>query len=112
MLPWQVNGETIGFHRPVPAPQTIWLMLHGNGGQASDRTYVLPVRLMLRDRWDNIAALRNYAGPVEIYAAIDDEIIPFAHAKNLSVQIPTARFTAIEGGHNSWSASPQVKISR
>lgn len=206
MRPWQVSGETVGFHRSVPAPQTIWLMLHGNGGQASDRTYVLPrmaptdalyvleypgygrrdgqpslatinaaalaayqalrrefpgnpigilgesigsgpasflasaspapdklilvvpfdtladvaarhfpflpVRLLLRDRWDNIAALRNYAGPVEIYAAIDDEIIDFAHAKNLSARIPAARFTAIEGGHNSWSASPKVKISR
>jgi pimeloyl-ACP methyl ester carboxylesterase len=206
MLPWAVNGETIGFHRPVPAPQTVWLMLHGNGGQASDRTYVLPrmaptdalyvleypgygrrdgqpalatinaaamaayhalrrefpakpigilgesigsgpasalasaspapdkitlvvpfdtlanvaarhfpflpVRLMLRDRWDNIAALRNYAGPVEIYAAIDDEIIDFAHAKNLSAQLPAVKFIAIEGGHNTWSSSSRVRIER
>jgi hypothetical protein len=72
----------------------------------------LPVRLMLRDRWDNIAALRNYTGPVEIYAAIDDEIIHFTHAKNLSTRIPAARLTAIEGGHNNWSASPRVRIER
>ncbi len=206
MLPWTVNGETIGFHRSAPSPQTIWLMMHGNGGQASDRTYVLPqmaptdalyvleypgygrrdgqpslptinaaalaayqalrrefpgkpigilgesigsgpasflasaspapdkiilvvpfdtlanvaarhfpflpVRLMLRDRWDNIAALSNYAGPVEIYGALDDSIIPYDHAKNLAAQLPSAKWIAIEGGHNSWSASPKVKISR
>jgi len=65
---------------------------------------------MLRDRRDNIAALRNYAGPVEIYAAIDDEIIHFTQAKNLSTQIPAARSTAIEGGHNTWSSSSRVWI--
>ena len=206
MLPWTVNGETIGFHRSVPTPQTVWLMMHGNGGQAGDRTYVLPrmsakdslyvleypgygrrdgqpsqatinaaalaayqalrrefpatpigvlgesigsgpastlasaspapdkiilvvpfdtlanvaarhfpflpVRLMLRDRWDNIAALRAYTGPLEIYAALDDEIINFAHAKNLGAQLPGAKFIAIKGGHNSWSASNRVKIER
>ena len=72
----------------------------------------LPVRLMLRDRWDNITALRNYAGPVEIYATIADEIIHFTHAKNFSTQIPVARFTAIEGGHHTSSSSVRMRIER
>lgn len=206
LLPWSLNGETIGFCRPVNEPKTVWLMFHGNGGQAADRSYVLPkippsdslyvleypgygsrggspskesinaaaltayralqrvfpstpigvigesigsgpasslasvplppakiilavpfdtlanvaarrfpflpVRMLLLDRWDNIAALQTYPGPIEIYAAIDDEIIDFAHAKNLSAQLPAAKFTAIEGGHNTWSSSSRVRIER
>ncbi len=39
---WISNGELIGFARIVERPKNIWLMLHGNGGQASDRNYALP----------------------------------------------------------------------
>ena len=39
---WTHEGALIGFARQVPAPQTVWLMLHGNGGQAADRAYALP----------------------------------------------------------------------
>jgi hypothetical protein len=41
LLPWLVADQTIGFHRAVPSPRAIWLMMHGNAGQASDRDYVL-----------------------------------------------------------------------
>jgi len=39
---WTHGGALIGFAREVEAPQTVWLMLHGNGGQAADRGYALP----------------------------------------------------------------------
>jgi uncharacterized protein len=38
---WTQGGALIGFAREVPAPQNVWLMLHGNGGQAADRAYAL-----------------------------------------------------------------------
>jgi hypothetical protein len=38
---WMNEGAAIGFAREVPQPQNIWLMLHGNGGQAADRAYAL-----------------------------------------------------------------------
>jgi uncharacterized protein len=38
---WTQGGALIGFSREVSAPQNIWLMLHGNGGQAADRAYAL-----------------------------------------------------------------------
>jgi len=38
---WRHRGELIGFSREVPSPGNVWLMLHGNGGQASDRVYAL-----------------------------------------------------------------------
>ena len=39
--PWLHDGQVIGYSRPVQNPENIWLMLHGNGGQASGRGYVL-----------------------------------------------------------------------
>jgi len=56
--------------------------------------------------------LKHYAGPIEIYGAADDAIIPIEHAKALAGQIPSARFVAITGGHNDWSGNDQVKIQR
>lgn len=39
--PWVREGKTIGFAREVADPRNVWLMLHGNGGQAADRTYAM-----------------------------------------------------------------------
>lgn len=79
---------------------------------ASRRFYFLPVRLLLRDAWNNVETLRHYAGPVEIFGATDDAIIPIEHAKALATQIAGAHFVAVSGGHNDWSSSKQVKITR
>jgi len=38
---WTHEGLLVGFAREVPSPDNIWLMLHGNGGQAADRVYAL-----------------------------------------------------------------------
>lgn len=38
---WTHEGKLMGFAREVQAPENVWLMLHGNAGQAADRTYVL-----------------------------------------------------------------------
>lgn len=206
LAPWSNGGHTIGYCREVQNPGTIWLMMHGNAGQAADRDYVLrcmsehdslyvleypgygsregspslesmnkaasdayqllrsrnpttpvcvlgesigsgpacalaqekiapdkivlvvpfdtlasvaskqffflPVRLMLHDAWDNVESLRHYPGPVEIFGATDDTIIPIEHAKALANQIPSAHFIAISGGHNDWSENDNVKIRR
>ena len=206
LTPWTNGLSTIGYCREVLEPRTIWLMMHGNAGQAANRDYVLPrisaqdslyvleypgygsregspsmdsinqaaaeayqllrsrntntpvcvlaesigsgpacalareknppdkivlvvpfdtlanvaaehfpilpVRLLLQDTWDNVESLRNYSGPVDIFGALDDSIIPMAHAKALASQIPNAHFVAITGGHNDWSENPQVKIMR
>ncbi|MCL5099206.1 MAG: alpha/beta hydrolase [Candidatus Omnitrophica bacterium] len=204
LAPWSDGSRTIGYCREVSNPRAIWLMMHGNAGQASDRDYVLPrmsemdslyvleypgygdrkgrpslesinqaaseayellrsrnpntpvcvlgesigsgpacalardktppekillvvpfdslekvasehfpflpVRFMLRDAWNNVESLRGYTGPVEIFGATDDTIIPIVHARALASQIPKARFIAIEGEHNDWSENDQVKI--
>jgi|HubBroStandDraft_5_1064220.scaffolds.fasta_scaffold162700_2 pimeloyl-ACP methyl ester carboxylesterase len=42
LAPWTRNGEIIGYSRIVASPRNVWLMIHGNAGQASDRAYALP----------------------------------------------------------------------
>lgn len=206
LSPWSDGTGTIGFCREVPAPRTIWLMMHGNAGQAANRDYVLrrisemdslyvleypgygsregspsldsinraaseayrllrarhpdvpicvlgesigsgpacslagekvapdkivlvvpfdtlagvaanhfpflPVRFLLRDDWNNVESLRHFSGPVEIFGATDDTIIPMSHAKELAATTRNARFVEISGGHNDWSENAQVKIER
>ena len=201
---WRHEGQLIGFAREVPSPANVWLLVHGNGGQASDRVYALssfssqdavyileypgyglrpgspsmealnaaakqayqvlrsrfpnrpvcvvgesigsgpaatlatnpvapdkivliapfdtlsrvaahhfrffPVGLMLRDKWNNIDALKGYQGRVEIFGARGDDIIPIGHAKALADSIPSASFKEIEGGHNDWAVKDRVRI--
>jgi pimeloyl-ACP methyl ester carboxylesterase len=45
------------------------------GDVAAHHFSFLPVRLMLRDRWDNAAALRGYHGPVAMLIADQDEVV-------------------------------------
>lgn len=39
---WSSGGAVIGYARKVESPKNVWLMLHGNAGQAVDREYALP----------------------------------------------------------------------
>ena len=41
LMPWTRNGNLIGYSREVDSPKNVWLMLHGNAGQASDRAYAI-----------------------------------------------------------------------
>jgi pimeloyl-ACP methyl ester carboxylesterase len=204
LTPWIMNGALIGYSRPVDSPKNVWLMLHGNAGQASDRIYairrfsiedsifileypgygsrsgipssdsfnaaakeaylflrasfqgipvcvlgesigsgpastlarltprpdklvmVVPfdrlsdvaddhfpsiiVRLILKDDWDNIASLRKFSGPIEIFGAEDDTVIPPGHARALAASLPKSKFVLIPGGHNDWSGQEIVRI--
>lgn len=204
LTPWKKDEKIIGYSRPVAAPENIWLMLHGNGGQAADRAYALasfperdsvfileypgygaregkpskaafdaaaieaylflrktfpkvplgvvgesigsgpgciltsqpqppdkivlvvpfdtlasvashhfpfvPVGLILGASWNNIRSLAKYKGPVEIFGAEQDTVIPIEHAQTLARKIPSATFHVIPGGHNDWAQRGRVKI--
>lgn len=204
LTPWTSNDEIIGYARKLAAPSNVWLLLHGNAGQAADRLYALPsfatadaifileypgygsragvpsreafnqaaqqaylllratyphipicvaaesigsgpasflatlspppdkivlivpfdklslvandyfppllVDLILQNDWDNVAALMHYQGPVEIFGAEGDTIIPVKHAKALGAALPRAKMTIISGGHNDWSYQGRVTI--
>src|SRR3954451_553833 len=34
---WSIGGKFAGYSRNVDRPENVWLVLHGNAGQASDR---------------------------------------------------------------------------
>lgn len=57
------------------------------GDVAAHRFGFLPVRLMLRDTWDNVAALRDYRGPAAMLIAGEDEIVTAAQGKLLFDQL-------------------------
>jgi len=61
----------------------------------------LPVRLISRYRYDTLAHLRNYRGPVLIAHSRDDEIVPFAHGEHLFAGAPGKKsMLEMRGGHN------------
>lgn len=66
----------------------------------------LPVRLFIRDRYDSVAYLRNYPGPVTVLMAEDDEIMPAASTLALYEALPHAdrkRLSRVQYcGHNEW----------
>jgi pimeloyl-ACP methyl ester carboxylesterase len=201
---WMHDGKLIGFAREVPAPENVWLLLHGNAGQAAHRGYALsafsprdsvfimeypgyglrngkpsrasidaaareayealrakftatpvcvvaesigsgpaatlaalpappdklvfivpfddlksvakhhlryaPVGLLLAGSWNNVASLALYDGPVDVFAARRDEVIPVRHAQALAASRPQAKFHMIEASHNDWSRRPEVLI--
>ena len=203
---WAVEGKFMGYSHAVKAPRMVWLMFHGNAGQASQPGYIraslpvtdavfimeypgygkrdgspsmksinaaateayaalgrlypgvpigvigeslgsgpasficslgnppgrlvlivpfdnlvsvakehlgfLPVSWLMRDKWDNVAALSKYSGRVDIYGALEDTVIPFPHAKHLAESLPGAKFHEVKGGHNDWSAGNLVRIDR
>lgn len=65
---------------------------------------LLPVKLFLRDRYDNIANLEGFPGKVAVIAAERDEIIPLTHALNLfeSIGAPKKLWIVPQAGHNDW----------
>ena len=204
LTPWEAEGKVVGYSRQVASPENVWLMLHGNAGQAADRTYAipsfsahdsvfileypgyglrdgtpskasldaaaaeaytllrkefpktpicvmaesigsgpacslasqsrppdkivlvvpfdkltsvaadhvpyLPVGLIWGASWDNVRSLSAYKGPVEIFGALQDAVIPIEHARRLASGIPLARFHSIQGGHNDWASEGRVAI--
>ena len=204
LTPWIRNGEIIGYSRKVESPENVWLMLHGNAGQASDRLYAVPcfsgddsvfileypgygnregvpskesfnraaqeaylflretyprtpvcvvaesigsgpasslasltnkpdkfvlivpfdrlslvaeehfpsilIRLILKGNWDNVKALSNFKGLIEIFGAKEDTVIPVRHAKALAATVPGSKLVIIDGGHNDWSYEGRVEI--
>lgn len=69
----------------------------------------LPVRLLLRDNFDNVRNLKHYGGPVAVVLAGDDRIIPAAIGKQLygAYGGPRRLWTQPGAGHNTLDLNPQ-----
>ena len=88
---------------PVPPARFVLIVPFDTlASVASDYMPFFPAKLLLRDQWDNTAALKNYRGPVTVYAAESDRIIAFEHARRLATAVGAA-FHPMKCGHNDWS---------
>jgi len=77
---------------------------------ARDHVRYLPVGLLLAGSWDNVAALADFDGAMDVYGAEHDEVIPVDHARALAASRPQAQFHLIPGGHNSWPNQRAVRM--
>lgn len=63
------------------------------------RTMLVP-SFVIRDRFDNRAALQDFDGPVLIFHGRRDDIIPFSHAEALDAASRQSRLVALDCAHN------------
>jgi pimeloyl-ACP methyl ester carboxylesterase len=68
-----------------------------------------PARWLVRDRYDSIANLQGYHGPVAIVVAGNDELVPREQADRLygSVNTEKKMWVFEDAGHNSWPAGAE-----
>lgn len=72
---------------------------------AGEKFPFLPVRLLLKDKYDNIGNLASFKGRIAVVGAGLDEVIPIAHATNLynSLSSTSKTMWIFHGaGHNDW----------
>lgn len=48
----------------------------------------LPMRLLLRDRWDGLEAIPHYPGPVAVVLAGQDEVVGASQGRRLAAAVP------------------------
>lgn len=63
------------------------------------RRYLLP-GLFVRDRFDNLAALRRFEGPVLLIHGMRDRIIPHVHSERLARAAANAELVSLDCSHN------------
>lgn len=67
--------------------------------------YLVP-GLLVRDRFNNLAALRRYGGPVLLIHGREDEIVPHAHSERLAEAASAAELLSLDCGHNDCPPDP------
>jgi pimeloyl-ACP methyl ester carboxylesterase len=77
---------------------------------AREHVSFLPTGLMLPGSWNNVESMAGFQGPVEVFGAEGDGIIPVHHARRLAASLPQAKFHLIPGGHNEWSQQREVSV--
>jgi fermentation-respiration switch protein FrsA (DUF1100 family) len=81
---------------------------------AAGRFPFFPVRLMMHDRYEAAAALRDYKGPVAILLAGNDYIVPtrFGQALFDGYEGPKKVWIQPDAGHNSLDFAPELRMWR
>jgi fermentation-respiration switch protein FrsA (DUF1100 family) len=66
---------------------------------------------LLEDALDTLGAVRRFEGPILVVHAEDDELIPYAHGKELAAASPRATLLPSSGGHNQCPPDPVAYAS-
>lgn len=76
-----------------------------------EKLWWLPTGWLLRDRYDNVAALAEYGGPVLILHGDRDDLIPLAHAERLAQSKEGGELAVFAGiGHElAWHPDAEAK---
>lgn len=70
---------------------------------AQGRFWFLPVRQLVRDQFDSITNLAEFAGPVFVVIGKYDHVLPPAHGHRLYDSLPEPKkLVVFESGHNDW----------
>lgn len=79
---------------------------------AKARFGFLPVDLLLRHRFDNVAEAARVACPVLVLHGDRDGIVPQALGRELAALLPNARFVSVPGaGHNNLYLSAEGQVA-
>ncbi len=72
---------------------------------AARHYWYLPVRLLAKDRFDNVNNLTNFSGRAAVVLAGKDEIVPAPHGQRLFESIETLKkmWRLPGAGHNTWT---------
>ena len=73
--------------------------------------WFLPAKWLVKDRFDNVAHLKDFKNPVAVMMADSDEIIPNKQTMAFYEAIPSPKRLWVfqNAGHNSWPTAPQTK---
>ncbi|WP_353556987.1 alpha/beta fold hydrolase [Paraburkholderia terrae] len=70
---------------------------------AGEKYWLFPVRWMLHDPFDSVAAIEHYTGPVVVIAAQQDSLIPIVHAQRLASAHSGAQLMVLpDAKHDDW----------
>ncbi|HEX9710281.1 MAG TPA: alpha/beta hydrolase [Candidatus Thermoplasmatota archaeon] len=94
--------------RPVPA---VILQSTFTGVRRFARRFLVP-GFLVRDRFENARAIRDFEGPVLIFHGRRDEIIPYAHGQALAAAAPDATLVTWECAHNDCPPAWEPHVER
>ena len=95
---------------PVPIAGVILLTPWNSLPQLAQKLYwYLPARWLVRERYDNVANLAQYPGPVAVVMAGKDEIVPPSLSEALyeALSSPKEKWVFAGAGHNTWPAGSE-----
>ena len=71
------------------------------GDHVIARFPILPVRLLMRERFATIDKAPRITVPTLILHGTDDEVVPYAMGRRLGEVLPNARLVSVPGGHHN-----------